>query len=195
VFRLARPALLRITIVRVYPTCKVVGAFTVRARAGANRIPFRGRFRGRPLPAGGYRLIVRAQGASRDAAAVPIVIARSPVNRAALRKARSNVVCTEPIADFDAGYVAGSVAGSGDEPSGGGVLATVKDRIAGGVDSAAGAVSRTARGAKARIGEAAENPNSTLLTVVGLFALLSAILGGVVLARLVRLYRYRQYYG
>jgi hypothetical protein len=193
VFRLARPALLRITIVRVYPTCRVVGAFTVRARAGTNRIRFRGRFRGRPLPAGGYRLIVRARGAARDAAAVPIVIARSPVNRAALRKARSNVVCNEPIADFDGGEVAGTVAGFGDGSFGGGVLAKIK-RVKTPVASAAEAVARAARGVAGRVKDASDGPfDRFLLTLVGAIALISAVLGGLVLAQVARTSRYRHF--
>lgn len=189
VFRLSRPTMLRVTVVRVYPTCKRIGTFTVRGRAGVNRIRFRGRLGRRTLPTGSYRLIVRARGAERDAAAVPIVVARGPVSAATVRRLRRAMACSpaESLAvanpnEADAG------------PSGGGVLAAFRDRIADGVGSAVGGVARTVRGAKARIVETAENPSSTLLTVVGLIALLSAILGGLVLARLVRLYRYRQYY-
>jgi hypothetical protein len=191
VFRLSRPTMLRVTVVRVYPTCKRIGTFTVRGRAGVNRIRFRGRLGRRTLPAGGYRLIVRARGAERDAAAVPIVVARVPVSAATVRRLRRAMACSpaETIAVANP-----NEADAGSSGGGGGVLAAFRDRITDGVGSAAGAVSRTARGAKARIAETAENPSSTLLTVVGLIALLSAILGGLVLARLVRLYRYRQYY-
>ena len=190
VFRLSRPTVLRVTVVRVYPTCKRIGTFTVRGRAGVNRIRFRGRLGRRTLPAGGYRLIVRARGAERDAAAVPIVVARGPVSPATVRRLRRAMACT-PTESIAVANVKEADAGSS---GGGGVLGTFRERIADSVGSAAGVVSRTARGAKARIAESAENPSSTLLTVVGLIALLSAILGGLVLARLVRLYRYRQYY-
>jgi hypothetical protein len=189
VFRLSRPTVLRVTVVRVYPTCKRIGTFTVRGRAGVNRIRFRGRLGRRTLPAGGYRLIVRARGAERDAAAVPIVVARGPVSPATVRRLRRAMACA-PAESIALASAKEADAGS----SGGGVLGTFRERIADSVGSAAGVVSRTARGAKARIVETAENPSSTLLTVVGLIALLSAILGGLVLARLVRLYRYRQYY-
>jgi hypothetical protein len=189
VFRLSRPTVLRVTVVRVYPTCKRIGTFTVRGRVGVNRIRFRGRLGNRTLPAGGYRLIVRARGAERDAAAVPIVVARGPVSAATVRRLRRATACT-PAESVAVAKANEADAGS----SGGGVLGTLGHRIADGVESAAGAVARTARGAKARIADSAENPSSTLLTVVGLIALLSAILGGLVLARLVRLYRYRQYY-
>lgn len=189
VFRLSRPTMLRVTVVRVYPTCERIGTFTVRGRAGVNRIRFRGRLGRRTLPAGGYRLIVRARGAERDAAAVPIVVARGPVSAATVRRLRRAMACS-PAESLAVANPNEADAGS----SGGGVLAAFRDRIADGVGSAVGGVTRTARGAKARVAEAAENPSSTLLTVVGLIALLSAILGGLVLARLVRLYRYRQYY-
>ena len=189
VFRLSRPTMLRVTVVRVYPTCKRIGTFTVRGQAGVNRIRFRGRLGRRMLPTGGYRLIVRARGAERDAAAVPIVVARGPVSAATVRRLRRAMACS-PAESLAVANPIEADAGS----SGGGVLAAFRDRIADGVGSAVGGVTRTARGAKARVAEAAENPSSTLLTVVGLIALLSAILGGLVLARLVRLYRYRQYY-
>lgn len=189
VFRLSRPTMLRVTVVRVYPTCKRIGTFTVRGRAGVNRIRFRGRLGRRTLPAGSYRLIVRARGAERDAAAVPIVVARGPVSPATVRRLRRAMACS-PAESIAVASVKEADPGS----SGDGVLGTFRERIADSVGSAAGVVSRTARGAKARVAEAAENPSSTLLTVVGLIALLSAILGGLVLARLVRLYRYRQYY-
>jgi hypothetical protein len=189
VFRLSRPTVLRVTVVRVYPTCKRIGTFTVRGRAGVNRIRFRGRLGRRTLPAGGYRLIVRARGAERDAAAVPIVVARGPVSAATVRRLRRAMACA-PAESVAIANAKEADAGS----SGGGVVGTVGDRIADTVGSAAGAVSRTARSAGARIAETAENPSSTLLTVIGLIALLSAILGGLVLARLIRLYRYRQYY-
>ena len=189
VFRLSRPTMLRVTVVRVYPTCKRIGTFTVRGQAGVNRIRFRGRLGRRMLPTGSYRLIVRARGAERDAAAVPIVVARGPVSAATVRRLRRAMACS-PAESLAVATPIEADAGS----SGGGVLAAFRDRIADGVGSAVGGVTRTARGAKARVAEAAENPSSTLLTVVGLIALLSAILGGLVLARLVRLYRYRQYY-
>jgi hypothetical protein len=191
VFRLARPTKLRITIVRVYPKCSVVGSFVIRARGGVNRIRFRGRFRGRPLPAGGYRLIIRARGAARDAAAVPIVVARSPVSRAALRKARSTVACTKRVADFEG--VAAIEAGGSD--GSGGLLATVTKRVKEPVTSAAGAITRAAGGVAGRVKDASDGlfDNRFVLTLVGVIALISAILGGMVLVQAARSTRYRHF--
>jgi hypothetical protein len=94
VFRLSEPAIVRFTIVRVSPTCERVGAFRVRAHAGVNRVPFRGRLRGRPLPEGSYRLLVRARGAAADAAALKIVVVRGkPLSVEELRQAREANVC------------------------------------------------------------------------------------------------------
>jgi hypothetical protein len=101
VFRLARPAVVRFTVVRVYPTCEHIGVFRVRARAGVNRIRWRGRLKGRPLAEGTYRLLVRARGAGRDAAALKLVVVRGrPLSASALREARSANVCS-PSATFD----------------------------------------------------------------------------------------------
>jgi hypothetical protein len=187
-FRLSRPTALRITVVRVYPTCKRVGSFTVRARAGVNRIRFRGRLGGRALPEGGYRLVVRARGAQRDAAAVPIVIARGAMSPAALRKARATIVCGEPIADFDAtAVVLAGAAGNDDEASGGGVLGKIKSRLKAPLASAGGAIADTARALTRRVNETSDDPVSRfVLTLIGAIALASSILGAVVLTRIVR---------
>jgi hypothetical protein len=189
VFRLTQPTLLRITVVRVYPTCKRIGTFTVRGRAGLNRIRFRGRLGGRALPPGGYRLVVRARGAQRDAAALAIVVARGPVSRAAVRKARRTVVCDDPVADV---FVA-HVDPSDQEASGGGVLGKIKSRIADPVGSAAGAIANTARGITDRLEKGPDDPGALLLTLVGAVLLASAILGALVLMRVVRLTGFREY--
>lgn len=189
VFRLTQPTLLRITVVRVYPTCKRIGTFTVRGRAGLNRIRFRGRVGGRPLRPGGYRLVVRARGAQRDAAALAIVVARGPVSAAAVRKARRTVVCDDPVADV---FVA-HVDPSDHEASGGGVLGKIKRRIADPVGSVASAVADTGRGITDRLEKGPEDPGALLLTLVGAVLLASAILGALVLMRVVRLTGFREY--
>jgi hypothetical protein len=185
VFRLSRPTVLRITVVRVYPKCKVLGSFTVRGRAGVNRVRFRGWLRGRPLPAGAYRLVVRARGASRNAAAVPIVVARGPVTRAALRKTRTAPPCSAPIEHLAEGDEVAAAAGN-DEGSGR-VLVTITKHVKKPLGAVAGVVSRTAKGLSQRVNEAADDPFDRLvLTVVGALLLLSAILGAVVLTRIAR---------
>jgi hypothetical protein len=147
IFRLSRPAVLRVTIVRVYPSCKRLGSFVVRAHAGVNRVRFRGRLRGRALPEGGYRLVIRARGATRDAAAVPIVVARGKITKEQIRKARSVSVCSGAVAQLASAWTDPSaVVARGDgDGSGGGLVAAVKDRVKAPFEDAAGVVGRTAR--------------------------------------------------
>jgi hypothetical protein len=199
VFRLSRPATLRITIVRVYPSCHRVGAFTARPRLGLNRIPFRGRLRGRPLPEGGYRLIVRARGAPRDAAAIPIVIANGKTSTAELRKARRTTVCSEPVADLvpeaaetkpDAGTLGGD-----DKGSGGVALAADKTRIKPPLAGAAAAIEKRAKRLSRAVKDAvADSPfdDPFVLTLVALMLLSSAVLGALVLGHVVRTTGIRQ---
>jgi hypothetical protein len=118
VFRLTRPALVRFTVVRVFPTCERVGVFRVRAHAGVNKIPFRGRLQGRPLEEGTYRLLVRARGARTDAATLRIIVVDGPpLSRTELRAARNASVCgrTGPA---DGGSRAAAAPGAS-APSGG----------------------------------------------------------------------------
>jgi hypothetical protein len=94
VFRLTRAAVVRFTVVRVFPTCERVGAFHVRAHAGVNKVRFRGRLHRRPLSEGTYRLLVRARGSQTDAAVLHIVVLEGPpLRRAELRAARNANVC------------------------------------------------------------------------------------------------------
>jgi hypothetical protein len=162
-----------------------VGSFSVRAHAGMNQIRFRGRFRGRPLPEGGYRLIVRVLGAERDAAAVPIVIARGKMRARELRKARSETVCSRPVANLvsESDLVTPSLGGD-DGTSARGVATAIKDPLTG----AALAVARKAKGLSQSLKDAASNPfdNPFILTLVGLIALASALLGVLVLAQIAR---------
>jgi hypothetical protein len=199
VFQLSRPATLRITIVRVYPSCERVGAFTVRAQQGMNRIRFRGRLRGRPLPEGGYRLIVRARGARRDAAVIPIVIANRKTSTAELRKARRTTVCSESVADFvpepaEPQPHAGTLGGN-DKGSKGGVLAANRPRIEAPLSGAAGAVEKGAkRLAKGLKDAVADSPfdDPFVLTLVALLTLSSAALGALFVGHVVRTTGFRQ---
>ena len=185
IFRLSRPAVLRITIVRVYPSCERIGSCKVRAHAGVNRIRFRGRFRGRALPAGGYRLVVRARGAERDAAAIPIVIARGKTSPAALRQARNGSACTEPVADL--GVVSPP---AGDQPgSDGGRLAAVKKPLVGAAGAVAGTTEKVLDGVGDRVTRAIEDSpfdDPFVLTIIGLLLLTIAFLGTLLLAQVVR---------
>jgi hypothetical protein len=94
VFRLTRPAVVRFTILRASPTCERVAVFRVRAHAGVNKVPFRGRLHGRPLSEGTYRLLVRARRARADAAVLRIVVVEGPppgARRAARRPRRERL--------------------------------------------------------------------------------------------------------
>jgi hypothetical protein len=189
IFRLSRPAVLRITVIRVYPSCKRFGSFTVRARSGVNRVRFRGRLRGRPLPPGGYRLVVRAKGAQRDAAAVPIVIERGKTTAASRRKARTVSVCSAPIADVGPIAFTGSGSSSGETGSGGSRLGRVKNRVGDSIAGVAGAVGGVAQSAVDRVGRVDdEDPfeDPFVLVVVGLLLGAIALLGTIFLAYLTR---------
>jgi hypothetical protein len=172
-----------VTIVRVFPSCKRIGSFTVRAHAGVNRVRFRGRFRGRALPVGGYRLVVRARGAERAAAAVPIVIARGEVSRVAIDTARNGRVCSESVAEI--GFV--SVAATHDETESGGGGGRI-DRAP--IVGAAGAVAGAARDLLGRAtaplrGEDQPLDDPYVLTIIGLLLAGVCLLGTLLLAQIV----------
>jgi hypothetical protein len=185
IFRLTKPAVLHVTIVRVFPSCKRIGSFSVRAHAGVNRVRFRGRFRGRALPVGGYRLVVRARGAERAAAAVPIVIARGEVSRVAVDAARNGKVCSESIAEV--GFVsAAGIQNDTESGDGGGRIERATDPIV----RAAGAVAGAARGLLDRAtgplgGEDDPFDDPFVLTIVGLFLVVICLLGTLLLAQIV----------
>jgi hypothetical protein len=184
IFRLTKPAILHVTIVRVFPSCKRIGSFNVRAHAGVNRIRFRGRFRGRVLPVGGYRLVVRARGAERAAAAVPIVIARGEASRVAVDTARNGKVCSESIEEI--GFV--SAAGTPDdtEGGGGGRIDRATDPIVGAAGAVAGAAKDLLGRATAPLrGEDDPFDDPYVLTIVGLLLLVICLLGTLLLAQIV----------
>jgi hypothetical protein len=187
---------------RVYPSCQRVGAFTVRARPGMNRIRFRGRLRGRPPPEGGDRLIVRARGARRDAAAIPIVIANGKTSTAELRKARRTTVCSERVADLvpeptGPEPAAGALDGGDEKGSGGGALATNVNRMKAPLADAAGAIRERAKALpKALKDVVANNPfdDPFVVTLIALMVLASAMLGALVLGHVVRTAEIRRRY-
>jgi hypothetical protein len=183
IFRLTKPAVLHVTIVRVFPSCKRIGSFSVRGHAGVNRVRFRGRFRGRALPVGGYRLVVRARGAERAAAAVPIVIARGKASRVAIDTARNGKVCSESIGEVS--FVS-AAATRDDAESGGGGGRIDRAPIVG----AAGAVAGAARDLLGRAtgplgGEDAPLDDPYVLTIIGLLLVVVCLLGTLLLAQIV----------
>jgi hypothetical protein len=182
IFRLTRPTVLRVTIFRVYPDCKRVGSFAVRAHAGVNRVRFRGRIRGRTLPAGGYRLVVRARGAERDAAAIPIVVAHGKPSKAQVQHARTTVVCDDAIAN-----IVLVAAASTDDPEGGtggaaaGKLGSIAKTVTDPIVRAAGTVVGKAKDAGATLGNADRRLDNPFVLVI-LVLLLSVLSGCLLLA-------------
>jgi uncharacterized membrane protein YgcG len=69
---LSAPGTVVFELVRVAPDCAVAGRFRISGRRGVNRVPFRGRVRGRALPPGTYR--IRAYVRGRAVAQTRIVI-------------------------------------------------------------------------------------------------------------------------
>jgi hypothetical protein len=186
IFRLEKPAVIRVTIFRVYPSCKRIGSFTFRGRRGVNRIRFRGRVDGRPLSYGGYRLVFRARGARRDAAAVPIVIAHGRMSPTRLHRARTTVVCNDQVADLGGGP-ADPPAGPNDSENG--LLASFTKGVEKPISGVAGVIASTAKDLPARVKNAiAEKApdDPFLLTMIGLLMLSIALLGAIVLAHVTR---------
>jgi hypothetical protein len=173
----------RFTVVRVYPTCERVGSFRVRARAGVNRVKFRGRLRGRPLDEGTYRLLVRPRGARADAAALKLVVVRgAPLSAQELRAARDANVCgTSSAADGVAAVTALGWSPTSRATSGSVLGTTPSDRGSGGArddDASAGspltAAGRVGRGAKTlgtRFTKALDDPAAIHPLVWGALAL------------------------
>jgi hypothetical protein len=185
VFTSPKAALLQITVVRVFPRCKVMGTIRVRAHAGTNRIPFRGRVRGKPLPAGTYRLRLRFVGDEGDAAAVTIVVVRGKTSAKRLRAARRAAVCGDDPAAASLLPVSfrwptgGSVSGGSNETSPAAPLA-----------EAAKGVVKKAKSLTSRVKRSLQDsgPITPLfLTIVGLLTLASALLGAFVLIRVLRI--------
>jgi hypothetical protein len=191
VLRLSKATVLRISVVRVYPSCERLGSFAVRAHAGVNRIRFRGRLRGRALPDGGYRLVIRARGAQRAAASVPIVIARGKTSKPALRKARNGSTCAEPIAQV--GFVSAPGAGDDQGGSNGGGLERVTQPVVGLVGAVTGSVGGNVRALLNGISDRATGvvagrpvDDPVVLLIIGVLLVLIAFVGSLLLAQLVR---------
>jgi hypothetical protein len=184
VFTLARRALVRFTIVRVYPSCKHVGSFSVRAHGGLNRVRFQGRFRGRPLPAGTYRLLVHARGHARAAAAVTIVVARRQSSRPALRRARSANSCS-PAEAREIETALGLAAGGRNEGSSNPAVP------AKGKGASLIRVASAVKGVMKKASLSGTPFSDPILFAIGLLTLLSACLGTFVLLRGSRTTRWR----
>jgi hypothetical protein len=186
VFALEEGAVVRFTIVRVYPSCKRIGSFSVRAHSGVNRVRFRGRLGRRPLAEGTYRLVVQARGQETAAATVTIVVVRGRKSATELRRARRANACSAAEAQEIETAIGAAPAGSNGDPA----PTTKRQSIADPIVAAAKAVVKKAKGLTAGIGAAVEdNPFSDpfVLLIVGLMTLAFALLGTLVLLQVVRL--------
>jgi hypothetical protein len=180
-FTLTRRAVVRFTIVRVYPSCKRIGSFSVRARRGVNRVRFNGRFRGRPLAAGTYRLLVHSRGQARAAAAVTIVVVRGRTSRAAVRRARSANACSSTETRAIELSISGWTGGRTNEP--GAAAGAEEKKRPGALLRIAGAVKGVAKQAPSL---ARESSSDALMYIFGLLTLAGACLGAFVLVRLAK---------
>src|SRR5215211_7012620 len=160
VFRLTRSAVVRFTVVRVYPTCERVGAFRVRAHAGVNRVMWRGRLQGKPLPEGTYRLLVRARGARNDAAALTLVVVRGrPLSVEELREARTAYVCGT-IGTVDGEAAETALGATAPSSSGGGSAAAKRAEEESPIAGAAGTIGRGAKALGAHFTKAVVDPQA-----------------------------------
>jgi hypothetical protein len=187
VFTLTRSAALRVTIVRVHPSCERVGSLTVGAHKGVNRVRFNGRFRGRPLAPGTYRLLIHPRGQATAVVALTMVVARGERSPAFLRRALTANSCSAAEArEIETALGLGATSGSGRESVGSpgeaekSVLPSVLLRVAGAVKGVTHKPSLD--------GTPLPEP---LMLIFGLLTLTSACLGTFVLIRLARTNWYR----
>jgi hypothetical protein len=183
VVALTRRALLRITIVRVYPSCKRVGSFSMRGDRGVNRVRFNGRFRGRPLPEGTYRLLVQARGQESAAVAVTIVVVRGQASLAVLRRARSANSCSLAEAREIETALGAGASGPNENSSLPAVAETGKEALVRVVGAVQGVMKKAT---------SESNPfTDPILFAVGLLTLVSACLGAFTLLRGSKITRWR----
>lgn len=183
---------------RVYPSCQRVGSFTVRARAGKNKIPFKGRVDGRPLSDGVYRVLAQVRGHEKAVASVTLIVARGQRSAKNLRRNRPTA-CSQADAQSIESAI-GAAAPPKSESGGGQVrLASIGNPIVGSVKGLSRTASRLGDAAAAvprRIAELAEQHGSrVVLTMVGMSLLLISLIGTLVLLNIVRIgYRYRVFH-
>jgi hypothetical protein len=193
VFAVRRPSVVRFTVVRVYPTCERVGSFTVRARQGTNRVRFKGRVNGRPLPDGVYRVLAQVRGHEKAVASVTLVVARRKAIEKNLRRPRSTACSAN---DADAIAAAIGAAPPAEENGGKSRVASAVDPVVGavkGVERTASKIAQAARTVPDRIRDFAGGQSDKIkLTLIGLGLLAIALVGALVTLNIVRFgYRYR----
>jgi hypothetical protein len=183
VFTLKHGTAVRFTIVRVYPSCKRIGSFSVRAHAGVNRVRFRGRLGGRPLAEGTYRLVARARGQEMAAATVTFVVVRGKMTSAELGRARRANACSASEArEIDTAIGLAPAGSSNDDPA----VKTTNDTDP--VVGVAKAVVKRAKALPSTVGGALDDTLSEALIVLiaVVFAGTLTLLGMLVL-RVVRM--------
>ena len=200
-FSLRRPAIVRFVVVQESPTCVRVGSFTVRGRAGTNRVAFTGRVRGTVLPPGTYSLIATAfrNGAPIRLGRARVVVVEPgervdrvrPAPSMCARGVGASVDRFGKLGSLDAAgaFAVAAAGGGGGSAAGGGGVAAFADELAppnGGEPATGGDVASTAAGGTTS-GDAREGRTLGVLpSPVGhapawLQALLLALLGGSIL--------------
>ena len=80
-------------LIRVAPDCRTVGRFRVKGHAGQNRVPFRGRIKGRALRPGTYVIRARTLPARRALTETKLVIFKRRPLPAELAAAQASNTC------------------------------------------------------------------------------------------------------
>jgi hypothetical protein len=187
VFTLRQGTVVRFTVVRVYPSCERVGSFTVRGRAGVNRVRFGGRLGRRPLAPGTYRLVAQARGRERAAATVTIVVPRGRTSPSELRRARSANSCSAAEAHAIETAIGAASTRISNKAGGSGVrVRSMADPIVGATKAAVKKAKRLTERVTAALEENVFADPFVLL-LVGLFTLAFALLGTLVLLQVIRI--------
>jgi hypothetical protein len=167
--KLTRPALLAVTVVRLND-CRSFGSFRVRAARGLNRIPFRRRVDGRPLPDGTYRMVVQPPGRT---ATFKVSAGKPTMSR--IRRPRQ-ASCSKASVNT-AGLPVAGTARKPDRGSGSPLGALGRSVVDKGKS-----VARKGKALGKRFAQAQEDPRAVdpfLLVILGLLLLSSATLGSM----------------
>jgi hypothetical protein len=113
-FRLPGAARVVFTVTQVSPVCRVAGTFTVRGHPGLNKIPFKGRVRGRQLPPGTYRISARVRGGGIVLRVTVVIVESGLPSPTELQNAQRSNVCGARAALASTGVSA--TAGPGASP-------------------------------------------------------------------------------
>ncbi|MDQ3670388.1 MAG: hypothetical protein M3377_08940 [Actinomycetota bacterium] len=114
---------------RESPDCEFVGSFSYRAHGGVNRLRWLGRFRGKPLPPGTYRITAVASRGSNKLSLGSVRVVIAPPNRTAKNVDPQASQCTgsEWESPVGAGSDGSAAAGRSGEDSDGATEAAQED--------------------------------------------------------------------